>query len=232
MTLRLHVVDTAQDAARVAADELVAVARAGGAIALSGGSAPRPAYELAAAAEPNWSDARLYWSDERCVPPGDERSNYRLACEALLERLEHPPAHVHRVEGELEPDEAARRYDELLRDLTLDLALQGIGPDGHTASLFPGSPALAERERLAVAADPGLEPFVPRVTMTIPMLRASRRIIFLVVGEAKADAARRAFAGEPGHETPASLVRSHAGETVAILDRAAATLLDTGTRTG
>ncbi len=232
MTLRLNVVDTPVDAARVAADELAAAARAGGAIALSGGSAPRPAFELAAAAEPDWSRARIYWGDERCVPPDDERSSYRLAREALLERLEHPPAVLHRIEGELEPAEAARRYDELLRGVTLDLAFQGIGPDGHTASLFPNAPALEERERRAVAAEAQLEPFVPRVTMTIPMLRAARRVVFLVVGESKAEAVRRAFAEEPSPATPASLVRSDAGETVAILDRAAAALLDSGPHTG
>jgi 6-phosphogluconolactonase len=227
VTLSIVVGDAPEDAFRAAADELVAAARAGGTLALSGGSAPPAAFELAAAAEPDWSRARIYWGDERAVPPGDERSNYRLAKETLLERLEHTPVEVHRIEGELGAEEAARRYDELLAEVTLDLALQGLGPDGHTASLFPSAPALEIADRRAVAAEAKLEPLVPRVTMTVPMLCASRRIVFLVVGAAKADAARRAFAEPPAPETPASLVRSTAGETIVLLDREAASRLDT-----
>jgi 6-phosphogluconolactonase len=227
MTLTVVVADGPEDAYRAAADELVAAARAGGAIALSGGSTPPAAFKLAAAAEPDWSRARIYWGDERAVPPNDERSNYRLAKETLLERLERTPVEVHRIEGELPAEEAARRYDELLADVTVDLALQGLGPDGHTASLFPNAPALDVTDRRAVAADAQLEPSVPRVTMTVPMLCASRRIVYLVVGASKAEAVRRAFAEPPGKETPASLVRSTAGETIVLLDREAASLLDT-----
>jgi 6-phosphogluconolactonase len=96
----------------------------------------------------------------------------------------------------------------------------GIGPDGHTASLFPNAPQLDERERRAVAAEPGLEPFVPRVTTTIPLLAATRLMVYLVTGSAKAEAAARAFSGPPSRDTPASLVRGR--RTVAILDRDAA----------
>jgi 6-phosphogluconolactonase len=225
--LRLVVADRPEEAFRAAADELVAAARTGGALALSGGSAPPDAFKLAAAAEPDWSRARIYWGDERAVPPNDERSNYRSAKESLLERLEHTPVEVHRIEGELGADEAARRYDALLEGVTIDLAMQGLGPDGHTASLFPNAPTLEITDRRAVAADAQLEPFVPRVTMTVPMLCSSRRIVYLVVGASKAEAVQRAFAGPPGPATPASLVRSSTGETVVLLDREAASRLDT-----
>jgi 6-phosphogluconolactonase len=224
--VELVVVDRPEDAYRAVAEELVAAARTGGALALSGGSAAE-ALALGAALEPDWSRARIYWGDDRAVPPDDEHSNYRLAKEVLLERLEHTPVEVHRIEGELGADEAARRYDALLEGVTMDLALQGIGPDGHTASLFPRSPALAVEDRRAVATKAQLEPFRPRVTMTIPMLCASRRVLFLVVGASKAEAVRRAFGEPPGRATPASLVRSSAGETVVVLDREAASLLDT-----
>lgn len=154
------------------------------------------------------------------MPPEDERSNYRLAREALLDRLDRPPA-VHRIRGELGAAEAAAEYDRLLRGAGLDLVLLGLGPDGHTASLFPGSPALEETERLAVPAH-GLG--LDRVTLTLPAIRAAAEAVFLAVGPEKAEAARRAFAGAPGPETPASLVRAR--RTSAVLDRAAAALLD------
>ena len=133
------------------------------------------------------------------------------------------PPEVHRIRGELPAEEAAARYDDELDGVTLDLALNGIGPDGHTASLFPGSPALEERERRAVAAEPGLEPFVQRVTMTPPMFAASELLVYLVTGSEKAEAVRRAFADEPSPATPASLIRGRT--TVALLDEASAALL-------
>jgi 6-phosphogluconolactonase len=224
--VKFVVADGPEDAYRATADELVAAARAGGALALSGGSASN-ALKLAAQLEPDWSRARIYWGDDRAVPADDELSNYRIAKESLLERLEHTPVEVHRVEGELGAEEAARRYDTVLEGVTIGLALQGIGQDGHTASLFPGAPALDVRDRRAVAAEAQLEPFVPRVTMTVPMLCSSRRIVFLATGASKAEAVRRAFHEPPGPETPASLIRSIEGETVVLLDREAASLLDT-----
>lgn len=200
-------------------------AREGGHVALAGGSTPRRAYELAAFLQPDWHRVEVWWGDERCVPPDDARSNYRLVRESLLDALARLPAAVHRIRGEIDPERAAAEYDETLRGVALDLALLGLGADGHTASLFPGSPALEERERLAVAAEPGLDPLVPRVTMTIPALTAARSVVFLAVGEDKAEAAARAFGGKADAATPASLVRSAEGETVAILDRAAASAL-------
>ena len=207
------------DPARVVAEELARAARAGGDIALSGGSSPRPAYRLASSLEVRWGNVHLWFADERCVPPADDRSNYRLVRETLLDGLAVPPK-VHRIRGERAPDEAAALYDEELHGRSLDLVLLGIGPDGHTASLFPRGPELEERERRAVAVEPRLEPFVPRVTMTIPVLADSALALFLVTGEEKADAVARAFRGDPSPDTPASLVRGR--RTVAVLDTAAA----------
>jgi 6-phosphogluconolactonase len=178
---------------------------------------------MAAGLEPDWSRARLWWGDERCVPPDDERSNYLLVKRTLLDRIERQPAEMHRVRGELGGEAAAAEYDRELEGIRLGLALQGIGDDGHTASLFPGSPALEERERRAVAVP---HEDVERVTMTLPMLAGAERVVFLVVGEGKADAVARAFSGEPSPETPASLLRSEHGATIAFLDRAAAASLD------
>ncbi|HEY7147826.1 MAG TPA: 6-phosphogluconolactonase [Gaiellaceae bacterium] len=200
---------------------LVESARAGEHIALSGGDSPGPAYELAAGLEPDWTKATLWWGDERCVPPDDERSNYLLVKRTLLDRVD--PGEVHRIHGELGGDDAAARYHDELEGARLGLALQGIGPDGHTASLFPHAPALEERERRAVAAP---HEDVERVTMTLPMLSGAAKVVFLVLGESKAEAARKAFAEEPSEETPASLLRSEDGDTIVLLDRAAAAELD------
>jgi 6-phosphogluconolactonase len=214
--VELRVVD---DPGRVAAEELARVASARGSIALSGGSTPRAAYGLAAKLETRWRDVELWFVDERCVPPADDRSNHRLVRETLLDALAVPP-NVHRIRGEKTPEEAAGDYDEELRGATLDLALLGIGSDGHTASLFPRSPALDERERRAVAVEAGLEPYVPRVTMTVPALAGAALALYLVTGAEKAEAVERAFRGEPSAETPASLVRGR--RTIAVLDAAAA----------
>jgi 6-phosphogluconolactonase len=222
--VEVHVAADADEAAQIVARELVNAATQGGHIAVSGGSSPGPAYELAADLVPDWSGVEVWFADERCVPPDDRLSNYRLLQETLLTELFQPPI-VRRVHGELPPIEAAASYDEQISGIPLDLALLGVGPDGHTASLFPGSPALEERERAAVAAEPGFEPFVPRVTLTIPALSAAALVIFLVVGEDKANAAAHAFAREPSPATPASLVRSAQGRTLAVLDQASAALL-------
>ena len=156
------------------------------------------------------------------MPPDDELSNYRLAKETLLDRLTVLPE-VHRIRGELGAEKAADLYDEELARVTLDLALNGIGPDGHTASLYPSAPALDERERRAVAAEAKLEPFVPRVTMTPPMFAAAGLLVYLVTGEEKAEVVRRAFVDDPSPAIPASVIRGRS--TIAILDSGAATLL-------
>jgi 6-phosphogluconolactonase len=212
-----------EEVASVVADQLVAFARDGASIVLTGGASVGRAYELAAEREPDWSAASLWWGDERCVPPEDERSNFRLARETLLDRLEARPREVQRIRGELGPEEAAREYDELLRGVSrLDLVLLGIGPDGHTASLFPNQPALEERERRAISNEAKLEPFVERVTMTVPVLESAPLVLFVVSGESKADAVARAFGQPPSAETPSSLIRSAEGRTVVVADGAAA----------
>jgi 6-phosphogluconolactonase len=219
----LRIVDTSEEAGETAAQLIAEAAGAGGHIGVSGVSGPRPAYERAGILRPDWSAVELWWIDERCVAPADGQSNYRVVRESLLDGLARGPAEVHRVRGELDPQQAAAEYDAALQGVTLDLAVMGIGPDGHTASLFPNAPALDETERLAVAAEAGMEPFVPRVTLTLPALAAAHVMVYLVTGEGKAEAVGRTFTGEPSPDTPASLVRGV--ETVAILDRAAAAVL-------
>jgi 6-phosphogluconolactonase len=220
--VELNVCADAEEVALAVADELVAAARAGQAIVLTGGRSPGRAYELAAEREPDWSTASVWWGDERCVPPEDERSNFRLARETLLDRLEAPPREGRRIRGELEAPEAADEYDRLLRGVRLDLVLLGLGPDGHAASLFPRQPTLDERERRAIPAEAKLEPFVDRVTMTVPVLSSAPVVVFIVTGASKADAVERAFARRPSPETPASLIRSVSGRTTVVADAAAA----------
>jgi 6-phosphogluconolactonase len=218
----LHVVDDpAAEVAALLADQ----ARRGGSIVLTGGSTPGASYERAAALQPDWSDVELWWGDERCVPPDDERSNYRLAKETLLDRLAAGPGDVHRIRGELQPADAAGELDKALEGAGLDLLLLGLGPDGHVASLFPGSPQLAVEDRRATSGPAGLEPWVDRVTMTMPVLRAARRIVFLVAGSEKADAVVRAFGGGISAEVPASLVRLAPVRLQVFLDGPAASKL-------
>jgi len=223
--VELSLCSDADEVASVVANELVERARKGHSLVLTGGGTPRRAYELAAEREPDWSAASLWWSDERCVPPEDERSNFRLARESLLDRVEAPPREVQRIRGELGGEEAAREYDQLVRGTRFDYILLGIGPDGHAASLFPCQPTLEERERRAVPAEAKLEPFVERVTLTVPVLSAAPEVVFIVTGEEKADAVERAFARPPGPETPASLIRSTQGRTRVVADAAAASRL-------
>lgn len=221
MGVELVIADDAEDAARQTAELLATAAGRGRHVALSGGHTPRRAYELAAELRPDWGSVDVWLGDERCVPADDDRANVRLVRESLVARAVTPPT-LHPVDTSLPPGRAAAAYDEALDGVVLDLALQGIGPDGHTASLYPDEPSLDETAARAVAAPARLEPWVDRVTMTVPMLCAAREVVYLVVGADKAEAARRAFVEPPSRATPASLVRSTSGRTVAILDRAAA----------
>jgi 6-phosphogluconolactonase len=223
--VELTVAADPEQAASLVADELVAAARAGNSIVLTGGTSPGRAYELAAEREPDWSAASLWWGDERCVPAEDERSNFRLARETLLDRLEAGAREVQRIRGELGAEPAAREYDELLRGTKLDFILLGIGPDGHAASLFPNEPTLEERERLAVPAEAKLEPFVDRVTLTVSALSSAPEVVFIVTGEAKAEATERSFGRPADPAAPASLIRSSSGRTRVVADAAAAARL-------
>jgi 6-phosphogluconolactonase len=225
VSVRLQIEADHDSASQAVAERLAEAARAGGHIVLTGGETPRRAYELAAELEPDWRKAEVWWGDDRCVPPDNPWSNYLLTKDALLDRLERAPAVVHRIRGEDEPEQAAAAYEEEVRGVTFDLILNGLGPDAHTASLFPNAPSLQVRDRLVVAAESGYEPFVERITMTIPALENCRAMLFMTTGEEKADAARRAFGDPPSPAAPSSLVRSALGETVAVLDRAAAAQL-------
>ncbi len=184
------------------------------AVALAGGSTPRRAYELLAAREGlPWERTAIFFGDERCVPPDDPRSNFAMAREALLGRVPLRREAIHRIEGERPPEEAAARYEVTLRrelgvPPRLDLVLLGMGSEGHTASLFPGSEALEERSRFAVApATP--QAGVRRVTLTLPALDAARQVVFLVAGEEKRAALAEVLAGARGEGPllPAARVR-------------------------
>jgi 6-phosphogluconolactonase len=222
----IRVVD--DPAAEVAA-LFVDVACAGGQVALAGGSTPRRAYELAAGSDADLSAATLWLGDERVVPPEDDRSNLRMVRAALCDRLpaERRPR-LMPVDTALGHDAAAAAYESLLRETLghhprLDLALLGLGPDAHTASLFPGKPAVQEGRRLAVGVpEAGMEPQVPRVTLTLPMFNTAREVVFLISGADKAPAVRRAFGTPPDETAPAALVRPGAGTLTLILDAAAA----------
>ena len=223
MARRVEVV-VAEHPAQVVGERLAAAARLGGHIVLTGGSTPRLAYEHAAELQPDWSATELWWGDERCVPPDDERSNYGMAKAALLDRV--TLGKVHRIRGELGRDKGAELYEEELGSLErFDLVLLGLGRDGHVASLFPNEPTLDVTDRRVVGAEAKLEPFVDRITLTLPPLCSASEVVFLVTGADKADAAKRAFAGDPARATPGSLVRSIGGTTTAVLDAAAAAKL-------
>jgi 6-phosphogluconolactonase len=221
----------ANQIARTAAEAVAARGRC--ALALAGGNTPRRAYELLA--EPPlrdavpWDALHLFWGDERCVPPDHPDSNYRMAREALIDRAPIPAANVHRVRTEEGSAAAvAAYYERELRTFfalevedvpRFDLILLGMGPDGHTASLFPGSPALDETRRLVV---PNSIDYMPheRVTFTFPVLNAARVIAFLITGRDKAENLARALNGDPA--VPAGRIRLTDGEVRWYLDRAAA----------
>jgi 6-phosphogluconolactonase len=208
---------------------------------ISGGRTPVGLYARLAGPEGRripWAATEVYFADERCVPPDHPDSNFRSAWESFLSRVPIPRRQVHRMRGELRPaSEAAARYARSLGAADggtprFDVVLLGIGPDGHTASLFPGGPALRESHRPVVAVRrSGQPPFVPRLTLTPPALSSAREVCFLVAGSDKADALSGTFRsrarGDP--RFPASLVRP-ATPPVWFLDRAAARGLPPETR--
>jgi 6-phosphogluconolactonase len=211
-------IELSDDPAGAAAELLVA---ASGHVCVTGGSTPRRAYERAAERRQDWSGVEAWFTDERCVPPDHEHSNYRMANEALLSRVSGVA--VHRMKGELGPGQGAAEYQRELEAAgrpAFDLILLGLGSDAHICSLFPGDDALGERERPVVGVEtPGMAPLVPRITLTLPVVNESREIVFLVTGEDKADAVARAFSGRRDPMAPASLVEGHA---TVLLDEAAA----------
>jgi 6-phosphogluconolactonase len=241
----------AWDAMMLTASTLAVAAGAGRrpALALAGGSTPRALYERLGREvdQMPWRHTTIVFGDERCVPPDHPASNYRMARETLLSHQYVRDATVHRVRGELPPDEAADDYDRALRRAIgvagpdgapdprpaaaldaplLDVVLLGVGADGHTASLFAGSAALDERARWAVAvvAPPHVPEPRARVTLTLPVLAAARLVLVLAAGADKRDAVRDALRGGTGAPSPAGRVRA-LGRTVWMLDEAAASAL-------
>jgi 6-phosphogluconolactonase len=233
LSVEIEVLD---DPARACAAMLLSAVLHGGDVVLTGGGTPRPAYEeLAGAIRSVGGDlgaTTLWFGDERCVPPDDERSNYRLVKQALLDPLaDLPTPTVQRIHGELGPEKGADAYERELRDAgepEFDLLLLGLGPDGHCASLFPDQPSLAERARLVVGVEQaGLEPFVPRVSLSLSALAGAKQIVFLVTGESKAAAVAAAFGpnATPDPHIPASMLVPLAEELTVLLDTAAASRL-------
>jgi 6-phosphogluconolactonase len=236
MSVEIEVVD---DPGRACSAMLVGVAAGGGHIVLTGGSTPRVAYEEFASAVRtvgiDVTGSTMWFGDERCVPPDDERANYGMAKAAMFDALEEwgLPA-IRRIKGELGPDEGASDYESQLRDAgspRFDLVLLGIGSDGHCASLFPDQTSLSERSRAVVGVEQaGLEPFVPRVSMTLPRLVNARQVVFLATGSSKADAIAAAFGpdAKPDPHVPSSLLPPRAKEIKVLLDPAAAAGLGSG----
>jgi 6-phosphogluconolactonase len=182
-------------------------------VALSGGGTPRRTYELLAETLGDWTGVEIWFADERCVPPEDEQSNYLLAANALLEPASIPDERVHRMLGERGPDEGAQLYEQELRSALgggpgpmLDLAILGIGPEGHVASLFPDADALRAGEgQLCVGVSDSPKPPPRRITLTLPVLRATRRCLVIATGLEKTGAIS-AMLGDPTERVPASLL--------------------------
>src|SRR4051794_1513681 len=202
-------------------------------VALSGGSTPKALYQILASpqyqSQIDWPNVDVFFGDERCVPPDHAESNYRMAKEALLSKVPLPGDNVYRMRGELpDPNEAAREYGETLKekfgDGGLDLVLLGMGPDGHTASLFPETKALDEPKHRCVANFVAkLEAW--RLTMTAPFINRARNVIFLVTGAEKAASLAQVLEGprEP-HRFPAQLILPAEGKLTWLLDIAAAAM--------
>jgi len=209
-------------------------------VAISGGTTPKAMFALLADsaapyfAQVPWSKLELFWVDERCVPPTDADSNFRMTNEAMLSHVPLPAAQIHRMEGELDPQIAAARYEAAVRAgfklegaqlPAFDLVLLGMGDDGHTASLFPHTAALHETQRLVVANHvPQKDTW--RITLTAPVINHGREVAFLIEGAGKAQVVHDVFAGSYDPESkPSQLVRPRSGRLSVWLDAAAAAQL-------
>lgn len=243
---RIEVLQTAELAAEAAAGRFVAAAgralrsRGSFIVALSGGQTPQRLYELLAmprhAGQVDWARVQVCWGDERCVPPDSADSNFRMAQEVLLSHVPLPAGHVHRIRGEDDPEQEARRYDALMRRLLegsgsrLDLVLLGLGTDGHTASLFPGANAVHDSARWALPAFSETHAQW-RITLTPCLINSATEVVFLAWGADKAGMVARVLEGpRTPHDIPAQLVAPVNGEAVWVLDRGAAAAL--GSRFG
>jgi 6-phosphogluconolactonase len=224
MSAELRVVE---NPAEEVAGMLAEAAGAGAQIVLTGGSSPRTAYELASERAPDWSSSTVWFTDERCVAPSHPDSNFGMTDAALFSRLTGTPE-IHRMQGELGHDAGAGAYEAELRERLggeprFDIVLLGVGPDGHCASLFPGKPEVDERSRLVVAVPTaGMEPQVPRISLTLSAIDAARTVVFLVTGAPKAQAVARVFGPDPDRSAPAARVAPTAGSLIVLLDEAAA----------
>jgi len=216
-------------------------------VAISGGSTPKVMLEMLGGdpAQPfssslPWDKLHLFWVDERCVGPADPESNYGMTKAALLDKVPLPEGNIHRMEGELDPQEAASRYESEIRNAfhlegaetpTFDLILLGLGPDGHTASLFPHTEGLDEMARIVIANHvPQKDTW--RLTLTWPVLVQGRKVAFLIEGATKAAMVRTVFTGAYDPETyPAQLIRPASGKLTLLLDQAAAAGLPEGANT-
>ncbi|MBI2906139.1 MAG: 6-phosphogluconolactonase [Chloroflexi bacterium] len=247
-SFQLHVLPGPDDLAQAAARFVASVADDRAAtkgrftIALSGGSTPLPLYE-ALSSSPfleriAWNKWHVFWSDERCVPRDHPDSNYGAAQKALLDRVAIPPARVHRIRGEIAPRQAAGEYERELRELfqqpkpVFDLMLLGIGEDGHTASLVPGTSALREEKRLVTANwAPHLRAW--RITFTLPLINAASRVVFLATQASKCGVIKRVLESDPAQPPlPAALVRPASGQVHWFLTAEAAACLSARQRRG
>jgi 6-phosphogluconolactonase len=200
---------------------------------LSGGSTPKALYQLLASAEfrdrIDWEKVLIFFGDERCVPPDDEESNYKMAFEALLAKVSISETNIFRLKGEIDPAEAAAEYEqEIIKALgdepRFDVVLLGLGPDGHTASLFPGSAALNETAKLVTANY--VEKFDAfRLTMTFRVMNAARNVIFLMAGKDKAETLKAVLEGDNDLPLPAQLIEPAEGKLFWLLDKDAAAAL-------
>jgi 6-phosphogluconolactonase len=230
----IEILPDADALAKRAADEFLRLAdeairtRGRFAVALAGGSTPKRMYGLLTVAQLDWRGIHVFWGDERCVPPDHADSNYRMAAEALLNHVSIPPQNLHRIQGKLPAEKAASAYEDELRRtyvVRFDLILLGLGPDGHTASLFPGGPALHEatRRTAAVHHETPPPPLVDRVTLTPPAINAAANVIFLVSGGDKAEVLARVLQGPSQPDLlPAQAIRPADGRLLWLLDRSAA----------
>jgi 6-phosphogluconolactonase len=209
-------------------------------VALAGGSTPALLYSLLAKSPSvervAWNRTHLFFGDERAVPPDSPDSNFRMAQETLLARIPLPAENVHRMPADFpDLDAAACAYEAEIRAVhataagempAFDLILLGLGGDGHCASLFPGKAALGEAERLVIPAEPGLKPFVPRLTFTFPLINHAKNILFLIAGADKAEAFAQVWEGESNPERyPAQSVQPASGTCFWFVDEAAQRLL-------
>ena len=227
----------AEAAARFIASTMEAAVASSGKcrIALSGGSTPRATYERLSepdlAGQVDWTKVEVFFGDERMVPPTDASSNYRMAREAMLDRVPILPANVHRIQGELEPSVAAANYATELGTEPLDIVLLGMGDDGHVASLFPGSAELLRTDRTVV---PSHAPVAPhdRVSISLPVINGARNVVLLVTGEGKAERVAEVFQerASGAARLPAARVAPRRGELHWFLDAGARSVLEAETK--